>query len=80
MLAICTGASNEMITSGGEVEFIKKLIDESIPLSLKIARFTSLVGIYSHVEILTRYLEYKEIQYSVIETLVGRTCRWILLW
>jgi hypothetical protein len=30
--AVCTGCENEMITPGGEVAFVKKILNESVEL------------------------------------------------
>ncbi|KAG0013911.1 Methyltransferase-like protein 16 [Entomortierella chlamydospora] len=38
--AVCLGTSNEMMTTGGEVQFVKQMVDESQQLQEKI-RFST---------------------------------------
>ena len=78
----CTGTLQEMITKGGEVEFIKTMIKESLKLR-HVSWFTAQVGIKKDVEKLTEFILdllgnlcctfVKEIQQ-------GLTKRWILCW
>jgi len=62
--SICTGNQNEMITLGGEVAFIKRIINESLKLNDRIARYSSLVGIKSHLTELTLYLDSVGVDYA----------------
>ncbi|GAA5932418.1 hypothetical protein JCM1841_001381 [Sporobolomyces salmonicolor] len=56
--AVCTGASNEMLTPGGEVAFVSRMIDESLSLgSTKIRWFTSLLGKFSSISPLVDLLK-----------------------
>ncbi|TKA54812.1 hypothetical protein B0A53_02621 [Rhodotorula sp. CCFEE 5036] len=48
--AICTGADNEMVTPGGEVAFVSRMIRETRTLGRsRIKWFTSLLGKYSSI-------------------------------
>jgi 23S rRNA (adenine1618-N6)-methyltransferase len=40
----CQGTFNELITEGGEVSFIKKIIDDSIQFKENISWYTSMMG------------------------------------
>ncbi|CEQ42685.1 SPOSA6832_04516 [Sporobolomyces salmonicolor] len=69
--AVCTGASNEMLTPGGEVAFVSRMIDESLSLgSTKIRWFTSLLGKFSSISPLV----------DLLKSHHGQTTRWILTW
>lgn len=56
--AVCTGADFEMVTPGGEVAFVSRLIDESLdePVRSQVVWFTSMVGKYSSVALLAEKL------------------------
>lgn len=73
-----------MTVEGGELEFIKQMIDESDKIRSKIKWFTSLVGIKSDAEQLLSYIKSKFTQDQVscnLQTIVqGYTRRWILSW
>ncbi|BGP58034.1 hypothetical protein JCM8202v2_005691 [Rhodotorula sphaerocarpa] len=81
--AACTGAENEMITPGGEVAFVARMIDESLHLGVsKIRWFTSLLGKYSSIAPLIERLEKEKISNYHVSALPrhGRTIRWVLCW
>jgi 23S rRNA A1618 N6-methylase RlmF len=75
---VCTGTSNEMITEGGEAQFILQMITESkrYPSVL----FTTLVGIKATLDVLIPVLESDKVQYNVHAFKNGRTRRSILSW
>ncbi|BGP35164.1 hypothetical protein JCM10296v2_006994 [Rhodotorula toruloides] len=59
--AKCTGADNEMVTPGGEVAFISRMVEESLILGThKIRWFTSLLGKYSSIGPLVDLLKSKK--------------------
>ena len=73
-----------MVTPGGEVQFLKLMINESSSeMYRKRCRwFTSMIGIKSSLKVLKTYLT-KEVQAASIRTCTffqGRTCRWGLAW
>ncbi|GAA5872763.1 hypothetical protein JCM1840_004511 [Sporobolomyces johnsonii] len=81
--AVCTGASNEMLTPGGEVAFVSRMIDESLSLgSTKIRWFTSLLGKFSSISPLVDLLKSHHIANYLVHALPphGQTTRWILTW
>ncbi|GAA5839161.1 hypothetical protein JCM9279_002613 [Rhodotorula babjevae] len=81
--AKCTGAENEMITPGGEVAFVSRMIEESLKLGRsRIRWFTSLLGKYSSLSPLVELLKSKEIFNYHVHALPphGHTVRWVLAW
>lgn len=78
----CTGSKNEMVTDGGEVAFISKMIDESVVLHDRVQWFTSMCGKLSSVEILVKKLRGKGIDnYAITEFIQGsKTRRWGIAW
>ncbi|KAG8743993.1 hypothetical protein FRC12_014917 [Ceratobasidium sp. 428] len=79
--AICTGASVEMITPGGEVNFVRRMLDESIMLQDVCWWYTSLLGKMSSLVAVTAAIKEHGINNYVISELVqGNTRRWIIAW
>ncbi|BGP43199.1 hypothetical protein JCM10449v2_007227 [Rhodotorula kratochvilovae] len=81
--AKCTGAENEMVTPGGEVAFVSRIVEESFDLGKeKIRWFTSLLGKYSSLAPLVELLKSKEILNYHVHALPphGHTVRWVLSW
>ncbi|KAI8978907.1 hypothetical protein BDB01DRAFT_852136 [Pilobolus umbonatus] len=79
--ATCQGSTNEMITVGGEYEFIKKMIIESMKLKTRIRWYTSMVGLKRSIRPLLRILKEHGINnYVVTELIQGRTVRWVIGW
>ncbi|OUM64583.1 hypothetical protein PIROE2DRAFT_42391 [Piromyces sp. E2] len=76
--SICTGSKNEMLTEGGEVQFVVKIIDDSLILQW----YTSLIGKKSSIEPLLAYLKgikyVKEIKTTNFKQ--GKTVRWGIAW
>ncbi|QRV93814.1 ribosomal RNA large subunit methyltransferase F [Ceratobasidium sp. AG-Ba] len=79
--AVCTGALVEMITPGGEVNFVRRILDESITLQDVCGWYTSLLGKMSSVAALVTTLNEKGIDnYAIGEIVQGNTRRWIIGW
>ncbi|GAA5891460.1 hypothetical protein JCM8208_007288 [Rhodotorula glutinis] len=81
--AKCTGAENEMITPGGEVAFVSRMVEESLMLGRsKIRWFTSLLGKHSSLSPLVELLKSKKILNYHVHALPphGHTVRWVLAW
>ncbi|SGY89344.1 BQ5605_C131g13375 [Microbotryum silenes-dioicae] len=68
--AVCTGASNEMVTKGGEIEFVGRMIEESVRLGSHI-RLSQLIA---------KLKTHKISNYIVHALSSGRTTRHILVW
>jgi len=78
----CTGSETEMVTSGGEVAFVSKMIDESLALQDRVQWYTSMLGKFSSVEVLAKRLREKRVDnYAVTEFVQGsKTRRWGIAW
>ncbi|GAA6014564.1 hypothetical protein JCM10207_001646 [Rhodosporidiobolus poonsookiae] len=79
--AVCTGAPNEMLTTGGEVAFVSRMIVESLSLP-HIRWFTSLFGKYSSLSPLVALLKHHGIGNYAVTALPpqGQTTRWVVVW
>ncbi|KAL1955228.1 hypothetical protein VTO42DRAFT_8887 [Malbranchea cinnamomea] len=77
----CTGAKVEMVTPGGEVAFVSRMIEESVKLGPRIRWFTSMLGKLSSVVTLIEKLKDVGISnYAVTELVQGKTRRWAIGW
>ncbi|KAJ5775742.1 uncharacterized protein N7511_000753 [Penicillium nucicola] len=78
----CTGAEVEMVTRGGEVAFVKRMIEESLVLHDRIQWYTSMLGKLSSVSVLVEMLiQHDNHNYAVTEFVQGsKTKRWALAW
>jgi 23S rRNA A1618 N6-methylase RlmF len=75
---ICTGNANEMITDGGEVQFILQMINESQTFPATI--FSTLVGIKASVDPIKEYLASLNASYHIHVFRIGKTSRSIITW
>ncbi|KAJ5924962.1 hypothetical protein N7454_007601 [Penicillium verhagenii] len=71
-----------MVTSGGEITFVKRMIDESLQLRDRVKWYTSMLGKLSSVTLLVDILMKRENHnYAVTELVQGnKTKRWVLAW
>lgn len=70
-----------MITEGGEVGFVQRIINESLHLKSKIRWYTSMVGKKSSLRILRSYLREKAVKnHLTTEFVQGYTHRWGIAW
>ena len=71
-----------MVTSGGEVAFVSKMIEESLVLRDRVQWYTSMLGKHSSVEVLVNKLREKGVSnYGVTEFVQGnKTRRWGIAW
>ncbi|KAJ5874602.1 uncharacterized protein N7529_003032 [Penicillium soppii] len=78
----CTGAEVEMVTHGGEVDFVRKMIDESLHLRGRIQWYTSMLGKLSSISVLVETLvKHGNHNFAVTEFEQGsKTKRWALAW
>jgi 23S rRNA (adenine1618-N6)-methyltransferase len=78
----CTGSESEMVTDGGEVVFVSRMIAESLELKDRVQWYTSMLGIFSSVKVLIQKLKENKIEnYAVTEFIQGKkTRRWGLAW
>ncbi|RXK36723.1 hypothetical protein M231_06030 [Tremella mesenterica] len=76
-----TGAQVELITPGGEVEFVRRMIDESLQFGEKCSWYTSLIGKYSSLSPLVSHLRSQGCTNYLVQSFKpSRTVRWILAW
>uniref|UniRef100_A0A0N4ZQD5 U6 small nuclear RNA (adenine-(43)-N(6))-methyltransferase n=1 Tax=Parastrongyloides trichosuri TaxID=131310 RepID=A0A0N4ZQD5_PARTI len=72
---------NELYTTGGEVDFIKNMIENSKNASHKISLFTSLIGKKTSITSIEDKLKsIDECQYKFYQMIHGKTSRWIVMW
>ena len=78
----CTGADVEMVTPGGEIAFVSRMIDESKGLKNRCQWYTSMLGKYSSVEIIVENLRGAGIDNWAVKDLVQgtKTRRWAVAW
>lgn len=78
----CTGSASEMVTPGGEVAFITRIISESLLLGDRVQWYTSMCGRFSSVSTLIEILRKHHIDnYAVNELVQGnKTRRWVIAW
>ncbi|PWN34208.1 uncharacterized protein FA14DRAFT_70250 [Meira miltonrushii] len=79
--AVCHGSANEMICVGGELSFIKQMIDESTRMKDEVIWFTTLIGKLSDVEPIVEGLQKRDASHlQVTDFLQGKTKRWAVVW
>ena len=80
--SLVVGSPSELVCDGGEYEFVKKIIDESLSLQDTIHIYSSMLGHKSNVVELISYLKKQNIKNftSTVFTQTGRTMRWGLAW
>lgn len=78
----CTGAEVEMVTPGGEVEFVIRMIEESIQLGEKVLWYTTMLGKLSSVSVIVeKLIGHGNHNYAVTEFVQGsKTRRWAVAW
>ncbi|GAA5804994.1 hypothetical protein HPULCUR_010507 [Helicostylum pulchrum] len=79
--AVCLGSTNEMITEGGELGFVSRMIKESVLHGRKVRWYTTLLGLKKTIRPLIRLLKENEItNYIVTNFTQGNTTRWAIAW
>ena len=71
----------ECVTEGGELQFVKKIVEESLQLRDRVTWFTSMVGKKCHFSILLRVLQTERVP-KIAQTVFvqGKTRRWGIAW
>lgn len=71
-----------MVTPGGEVAFVSRMIEESHVLRDRVQWYTSMLGKFSSVAVLVQKLRDKGVDnYAVTEFIQGsKTRRWAVAW
>ncbi|KAI6652196.1 Methyltransferase-like protein 16 [Oopsacas minuta] len=71
----------ECVTEGGELKFVKKIIEESLLLRNRVTWFSSMLGKKCHVAILLKVLEAEKVpKITQTEFIQGKTRRWAIAW
>ncbi|GIK03940.1 hypothetical protein Aspvir_008015 [Aspergillus viridinutans] len=78
----CTGAEVEMVTAGGEIAFVHRMIEESLRLRERVVWYSSMLGKLSSVSVIVeRLMEHGNNNYAVTEFVQGsKTKRWAVAW
>ena len=71
-----------MVTPGGEVAFVSRIIDESKALGDRCQWYTSMLGKYSSVEIIIENLKAVGVHNWAVKDLIqgNKTRRWSVAW
>lgn len=78
----CTGVKTEMVTEGGEVGFVERILEESLVLRKRVQWYTSMFGFSSSVtRLLEKLKDHRIDNYAVTEFVQGnKTRRWAVAW
>ena len=78
----CTGADIEMVTPGGEVAFVSRMVDESRHLRYRCQWYTSMLGKASSVEAMVNKLKDAGVDNWAVKDLIqgNKTKRWAVAW
>ncbi|ALC41318.1 CG7544 [Drosophila busckii] len=76
-----TGSAEELTCSGGEVQFVQRIIDESLLYKQRVLIYTSMLGVKANVPKILDYLKQREINnVTTTEFHQGHTTRWAIAW
>ena len=79
--SVCSGSHGEMITEGGEVGFVKQLLNDSLLFQTNVSWYSSLHGKLYSVRIIVESFKNLNIDnYTVTEFIQGNTKRWAVAW
>ncbi|KAJ4257550.1 hypothetical protein NW762_008674 [Fusarium torreyae] len=78
----CTGAKVEMVTDGGEVAFVDRILQESLVLRERVQWYTAMFGfLTSLIEFVEKLRQHQIDNYAVTEFIQGsKTRRWAVAW
>ncbi|CAH0585647.1 unnamed protein product [Chrysodeixis includens] len=75
-----TGSPQELITEGGELEFCRKLIQESKQHKDNVLLFTTMIGHKYNLNVLIQDLKCEGMGFTHTEFCQGRVTRWAIAW
>ncbi|KAG1835414.1 S-adenosyl-L-methionine dependent methyltransferase [Suillus subalutaceus] len=79
--AVCSGAEVEMITPGGETNFVARIFSKSLQLRTKCRWYTSMLGKMSSIpDLVSLFREHNVDNYAITEFIQGQTRRWAIGW
>ncbi|KAJ3362142.1 hypothetical protein GGF32_006427 [Allomyces javanicus] len=75
------GTASEMMTEGGEVTFVQKMMRESVDVAHQVVFFSAMVGFKSSIAALRETANELGIPCFLVRSLrQGRTVRWVVAW
>ncbi|KAF1994031.1 hypothetical protein P154DRAFT_527342 [Amniculicola lignicola CBS 123094] len=79
---ICTGSVNEMVTAGGDLGFVLKIVQASFTLQDKVQWYSSMFGKLSSAQAIIEELRNRGIRNWAVGSIApgGSTRRWIVAW
>ncbi len=80
--AVCTGAEVEMVTEGGDLGFVLRMVEESEKLKEIVQWYSSMLGKLSSVHEVVKRLKEKGIGNRAVTCLMAGnvTRRWVVAW
>ncbi|KAH8290959.1 hypothetical protein KR054_007430 [Drosophila jambulina] len=76
-----TGSQEELTCVGGEVQFVQRIIDESLENQQRVRIFTTMLGVKANVPRILDYLKERQVaNVSTTEFHQGHTTRWAVAW
>ena len=79
--SLCLGSSSELITEGGELKFVCRILDESIQLQNKIEIYSTMLGLKKNLILFVDRLRSMNIEsFTTTEFVQGKTVRWAVAW
>jgi 23S rRNA (adenine1618-N6)-methyltransferase len=80
--AVCTGSTNEMICSGGDVGFVSRILEESLILRERVQWYSSMLGrLASLQQLVAKLREHGVTNFAVTNLKAGhKTRRWAVAW
>ncbi|KAH8348908.1 hypothetical protein KR084_012390 [Drosophila pseudotakahashii] len=76
-----TGSQEELTCEGGEVQFVQRIIDESLENKMRVRIFTTMLGVKANVPRIMDYLKERQVaSVSTTEFHQGHTTRWAVAW
>lgn len=76
-----TGSAEELTCTGGEVQFVQRIIEESEVFKDRVSIFTSMLGVKANLPKILDFLKERQItNVSTTEFHQGHTTRWAVAW